>query len=131
MAMQALKAYGSAALENQVDAADPHKLIDMLYDGAVQAVGRAQMHIERGEVGPKCEAISRAMAIVDQGLAASVNEESGGELAKNLLLLYGYIVHRLALANARSDTALLGEVETLLKDLRSAWAAIRGSGEGA
>lgn len=124
MSRRALKAYGQAAIENQIEVASPHKLIAMLYDGALQAIARAQLHLARGEIGPKGEAISRALAIIDGGLAASVDHEAGGDLARNLGSLYDYCVRRLIHANVKNDAAALEEVERILRDLNDAWCMI-------
>lgn len=127
MNLRALKAYGTAALENEVDAANPHKLIALLYDGAIKSVDRAKLHLERDEIPQKCEAITKAMAIIDQGLAGCLNVEAGGELAQNLRALYQYMANRLAWANAKNDPAALDEVSKLLGDLASAWSEIGGN----
>src|SRR5215831_5534845 len=129
MSLRALKAYGQTSLENEVGAASPHKLIAMLYDGALKAIARARVHMSQNEIPEKCASITRALAIIDQGLAASVDEEAGGELAQNLRALYGYLVRRLALANAKNDPAILDEVTHLLTDLADAWAKIAGEVE--
>jgi flagellar protein FliS len=124
MTSRALKAYGNTALENEVDAASPHKLIALLYDGAIKSVERAKLHIERGEIPQKCEAISRATAILDQGLAGALDMEAGGELSQNLRALYQYMTNRLVQANLKNDVAALDEVTKLLGELSSAWSAI-------
>jgi flagellar protein FliS len=107
-----------------VEAAGPHKLIALLYDGALGSIVRARAHIEKGETAEKCAAITRALSILDRGLLASLNAEGGGELSENLRMMYEYMMHRLISANAKNDVALLDEVERLLRELQGAWAAI-------
>jgi flagellar protein FliS len=130
MSLRAFKAYGTTSLETEIGAASPHRLIAMLYEGALKAIARARVHMEKSEVPEKCASITRALAIIDQGLAASVDENAGGDLGNNLRSLYDYMVRRLAMANAKNDPAILDEVSRLLGDLASAWAQIQGQVEG-
>lgn len=120
----AAKAYARVGLETGVTAASPHKLIGMLFDGAMIAILRAQNHMQAGQITEKGQAISKAISIIDSGLHASLNLEAGGEVAQNLDALYGYMTQQLTQAHLRNDPALLQEVHGLLGDLKSAWDAI-------
>lgn len=120
----AAKAYARVGLETGVTAASPHKLIAMLFDGAMIAILRAQNHMQAGQIAEKGQAISKAISIIDSGLHASLNLEAGGEMAKNLDALYGYMTQQLAQAHLKNDPALLQEVHGLLSGLKSAWDAI-------
>ncbi len=91
----AAKAYARVGLETGVAAASPHKLIAMLFDGAMIAILRAQNHMQAGQIVEKGQAISKAISIIDSGLHASLNLEAGGEVAKNLDALYGYMTQQL------------------------------------
>lgn len=104
--------------------ANPHKLILMLFEGAIKAVAKARLAMTRGEIAPKCEAISKAIAIVQEGLQLSLDIKTGGELAENLNALYEYMIHRLVFANLKNQVEPLDEVGKLLVDLKNAWAAI-------
>lgn len=120
----ALNAYNKVAIEDMVEGADPQKLILMLFDGAVLAIRSAKQHLLHSETSLKGVAISKAIAIVDSGLKASLDTDTGGELAQKLHSLYDYIIGRLLVANSKNDTAILDEVSQLLDELRGAWASI-------
>jgi flagellar secretion chaperone FliS len=120
----AAKVYQNVGIETGVQAANPVKLVLMLYDGAVTAILDADRHLAAGGVAEKCQAISKAIAIIDGGLSATVDTERGGAIAAQLQQLYEYMCRRLTLANIRNDAAGLAEVAALLRDLRSAWAEI-------
>lgn len=119
----ALKAYRSAGAHGQVGAADPHRLVLLMLDGAIDRLSMARGHIERGQIPQKAETLSRAMAIVDS-LNAHLDLEKGGEIAANLRGLYDYASRRLLEANLHNDVAALGEVTALLKEIRAGWQAI-------
>lgn len=124
----AIRSYQKVGIESAVTAADPHKLISMLYQGALLAVANARNSILRKDISSKGAAISKAIAIIDDGLNASLDKEVGGELAKNLSSLYEYMGSRLLTANIKNDIAALDEVARLLTDLKSAWDSIRPAG---
>ena len=114
-----VNAYANVALETGVDSASPHKLIVMLYDGALVALLSAKTNI-----AAKGSAISKAISIIDNGLRASLDKDAGGEIAANLDALYDYMSRRLLHANLKNDVGIIEEIHGLLADLRGAWVAI-------
>ena len=125
MTAHGVKAYGNVALETGVASADPHQLILMLYDGVLEAIKQAAVHMAAGRVAEKGKALTQALRIVDEGLKGGVDRKAGGQLAFRLLDLYDYMTMRLLQANLRNDRNALDEVARLLADLRAAWAQIR------
>ncbi|MEW5943427.1 MAG: flagellar export chaperone FliS [Pseudomonadota bacterium] len=117
----AASAYSQVGIETGIAAASPHKLISMLFEGAILSVSAAKAHMQRSEIAAKGEAISKAIAIIDEGLKISLDENAGGELAQNLKALYEYMCHRLLMANLKNEIDPLDEVKRLLTDLKSAW----------
>jgi flagellar secretion chaperone FliS len=123
----AAQAYARVGLETGVIAASPHRLVLMLFDGALCAVSDADTHLSDGRIADKGEAISRALSIINDGLKASLDRTQGGRIAGYLLELYDYMSHKLLLANLKNDRAALLEVAQLLGELRTSWAAISGT----
>lgn len=123
----AINAYSTVGLESEIIGADPHKLISLLFQGALLEIVRAKNGILRKETAAKGAAISRAIAIIGEGLNASLDKNIGGELAQNLSALYDYMVMRLVAANAKNDIAALDEVTRLLTELKGAWDGIRSN----
>lgn len=124
-ATTAARAYTKISVESGVTAADPHKLIAMLYQGALLAIANAKNGIMRHDVAAKGTAISKAITIIEEGLNASLDKNVGGSLAQNLSSLYEYMCTRLIVANLKNDTSALDEVARLLADLKEAWENIR------
>jgi flagellar protein FliS len=117
-------AYRDVGLVTSVDGASPHRLIMMLLDGAVAAVADARQHIRTRNMSAKCASISRAIAIIGDGLRMSLDMERGGSIAVQLQSLYDYMMRRLVEANATNSQDLLAEVSSLLCEIRAAWAQI-------
>jgi flagellar protein FliS len=104
--------------------ASPHRLVKMLFDGAIDAVAQARGALARGDHATKGERCARAVRILEEGLRGGLDRRAGGELAANLDGLYGYIVQRLTHANLHHDDAALTECVELLTPLRDAWQTI-------
>lgn len=119
-----LNAYGKEQVNSGIENASPHKLISMLFDGALVAIANAGVHLARGDIPQRGASISKAIAIIDEGLKVSVDIDAGGELSQNLVALYEYMTYRLLTANLKADREALDEVESLLRGLKSAWDAI-------
>lgn len=116
-AYQSVVAHGGAGSE------DPHRLIWMLMDGALDRIARARGFIERGEKIQKAALLHRTVAIVDE-LKSSLDFSAGGEIAVNLDRLYEYMIRQLNRANLESRAELLDEVAKLLRQIRDAWVAL-------
>ncbi|PRY64585.1 flagellar protein FliS [Vreelandella songnenensis] len=117
-------AYARVGVESGVMSADPHKLIAMLFEGAQTAIRAARIHMQGGNTGEKGKAISKALDIVNNGLAAALDQEKGGEIAERLASLYDYIARLLLTANLRNDEESLNQAEQLLENIASAWREI-------
>ena len=109
--------------ESALTDATPHKLIGMLFDGALESIAKATGAITSGDVAARGEAIGKAMTIVDN-LRAMLDSERGGEISANLEQIYDYICRRLLQASSEEDPALLKEVAGLLREVKSGWDSI-------
>ena len=124
-------AYARIGNETAVASADPHKLILMLFDGALVAIGTAAVALESKDVPTKGNSISKAIEIIVNGLKVSLDMEAGGELPERLAALYDYMAERLLHANLHNSRPALDEVAGLLRELREAWAQIDGKAASA
>lgn len=120
-ATQSAAAYAKVGMETGVGTADPHQLIVMLFDGAMLSINSAAISMAKGDVPGKVQSISKAIEIITYGLKASLDVESGGELALRLGTLYDYMCERLLFANLKNSDATLIEISQLLRDLKDAW----------
>ena len=118
------QAYAKVSMEIGVAEADPHRLILMLFDGALLAIAKAANALQEDRIADKGRGIAQAMDIVANGLRASLNFSAGDELAERLAALYDYMASRLLHANLHNDPSALSEVSGLLKEIRSAWEEI-------
>lgn len=119
----AARKYASVGLESGVNSAHPHRLIAMLFDGALLALARARLGIVNKDIALRSSATSKAIQIIDEGLKAAL-VDTGNELASNLRALYDYMGRRLLFASLKNDMGAIDEVSRLLNELKDAWNAI-------
>ncbi len=127
----------SAYKETSVRTASGGKMIVMLYDEALRQIERAVKAIdeESRKYDEINNAILKAQDIITE-LMVSLDFEKGGDIAPSLFGLYRYFNDQLMEGNLNKDTRPLRSVQTMLTDLRSAWAQIinttrvEGRGQG-
>ncbi len=127
-AKTALQEYQQVGKKSAVEDASPHRLIQMLMEGALEKIAAAKRFMEQGAIQEKGAHISWAVSIID-GLRASLDKSAGGEIALNLEELYLYMMRRLTEANLKNEPAYLDEVTSLLIQIKSAWDAIAPEAE--
>src|SRR5215510_5497057 len=116
--------YQTVQADTGVAGASPHRLIDLLFEEFLASCTRARGAIRARDVQEKGRAIGRAVRIVEEGLRGGLNMKDGGELARVLQELYGYVSLRLTQANLNSDEALVAECVSLVQPIHDAWRAI-------
>ncbi|MEO8063021.1 MAG: flagellar export chaperone FliS [Pseudomonadota bacterium] len=118
-----LAAYRSTSVHTGVAASDPHRLIVMLMDGALERIATARGQMQNGGGAEKGPLLHRAVAIIDE-LRNSLNFKAGGDISTNLDALYDYMCVRIMQANASNKPEWLDEVGRLLGEVRAAWLAL-------
>jgi flagellar protein FliS len=121
--MPKLSAYQQTAAHGGVAAADPHGLILMLMNGALERIAKARGCILNKSYVEKAQLIHRAVAIVDE-LRNSLNLKAGGDIANNLDQLYDYMCRKLLQATVENNVTVLDEVSKLLQGIRDTWEQI-------
>jgi len=117
---KAMEDYGQGTRTSQAMVADKVELIQMLFDGLIESMVTARGHIERGAIEEKNKSLARAGRIVI-GLQTGLDLAKGGDLARNLHELYGYVTRRLVHVNAYNDLEVLQEILSLITDISQAW----------
>ena len=122
--MNALQAYQQVNTQTSVTDADPHRLIQLLLNGALERINMAKGRIESKDYAGKGNLIGKSMEIVS-ALRGALDFEQGGELAGNLEALYDYIERGLLEASVRNDPEKLEEMASLLRTIKEGWEGIR------
>jgi len=119
----AASVYANVNLDTGVSQADPHRLIDLLFQRAQDLLAAADAAIVNQDIATKGESITKVIRILDEGLKAALNPEAG-EIAQNLMNLYDYCMTRLLKANLDNDREIVEEVRALLNEVHEGWRGI-------
>ena len=117
-------AYAQISIESGALGASPHRLVVLMFDGAITSVSKAMVHMKNNEIAEKGKSLNHAITIVESGLRASLDKKVGGEIALTLDNLYAHIALQLLQANLRNSPEILLQVIDLLKTMRESWDAI-------
>ena len=107
--------------DNEINTAEPRKLILMLYTGALGFLEEALKHIDDYKSYDQAnKQLLRAQDIITE-LILSLDMDKGGDIAKNLFNLYTYMKKELLNANIKKEKAPIQSVIKYLKELKEAW----------
>lgn len=123
--MRSVNTYKSVAVETSVTTADPHQLVNLLFDALLQSLQAAKSAMLARNFGAKSQSITKAVRIIEEGLKAGLDMQRGGEVALTLKSLYDYSIYRLTEANLHNDVKLLDEVTSALAPVADSWKQIR------
>ena len=121
---KAANQYAAVNKQTGVEGANPHQLIQMLYEGAIENMARAKGCMERKDFSGKGDTLGRAINIIG-GLQSFLDKEKGGEVAENLDALYDYMSRRLFEASKDNDIGILDEVIGLVREVKTGWEGIK------
>lgn len=121
--LNALKQYKSVDLRATAETASPHRLITMLFDGALGALAKAKGAIGREQIQERTQHLNKASEII-VGLRGSLDLEKGGEVAENLDALYDYMTRTVMQANRNNNATQVQEVMNLLLEVKQGWIAM-------
>src|SRR5260370_12337621 len=113
-------------VEHEILTADPIKLTQMLYRGALDAVAAARSNLVKGDIKGRSAAVTKAVEILAE-LCSSLDHERGGELSVSLAALYDYAQRRLLAGNQAQADRPLAEAQRLLETLGEAWVGLEAT----
>jgi len=115
-----IKAYKSVGVKDDLAVADPHRVIQLLMQGALENMAKAKGFIERKDFAGKSQTLSKAIAIISS-LQGSLDMRAGGEVSDNLYALYDFMLNHLTIVSRDLDLAKIDDVISLMVTIKSAW----------
>lgn len=120
--MNSISGY-QAYQKNKYETASPHRLILMLYSGAIKYVKQTHAALQAEDHTLAHEYNLKVQDILYE-LISSLNEREGGEMARNLKQLYLYMIDQLVQSNINKSVEPLGEISGMLESIKEAWETI-------
>lgn len=112
--------------KSAVNGASPLQLIIMLYDGALKFMQNGKAAMAQGDRDTQNANLQKAQKVLME-LMSCLDMKQGGEIAKNLLSLYSYVLNELVMANMEDDPEGVDRGIQVLTDLRESWREIQNS----
>ncbi|WP_076410913.1 flagellar export chaperone FliS [Shewanella sp. UCD-KL12] len=120
---KSLQSYRKVSVESEISVATPHRIIQMMFEGALQRLAQSRYAIENNDVQNKGVYIGKAVGIVN-GLNNSLNMDEGGDISNNLSDLYDFMLRRISEANLNNDVQAIDDVCEILRTIKEGWDAI-------
>ncbi len=95
----------------------------MLYDGALKYMEAGKHSVLQKDLPNQNKYLQKAQRIVME-LMSCLDMKQGGDIAKNLLALYTYVLNELVQANIHDDIVPIDRSIKILSDLRESWVQI-------
>jgi len=95
----------------------------MLYDGALRFMEAGKHAMAHRDLAKQNASLQRAQKIVLE-LMACLDMDAGGEIARNLMSLYTYVVNELIEANVTDKPEGIERSIRVMSDLRESWVQI-------
>lgn len=123
--MRALRQYQKVNAHAQVSEASPHRLVQLLMEGALDRMAQAKGAMARGDIAQKGLMLGKAVDIL-VGLRDGLNPEKTPDpiALQQLDNLYAFMTMRLLEANRQNDAAMIDEVAGLMITLKEGWDGI-------
>jgi flagellar protein FliS len=118
-----LLSYQSVRRATLVEGATPHRLVEILYEGALSNIAIARKHVAKNDRRLLHKHIDKSVAVI-QELQASLQDYQTNELSASLFDLYSFIVSTLIESNKNLDDEGLVICQNLIGILNDAWSEI-------
>jgi flagellar protein FliS len=110
-------------LESEIFVAGPVRRVQLLYEGAIEAIGKARASLARKDIRGRTAQVNKAILILTE-LMSALDHSSGLPLTKTLAELYDYSQRRLLAGNSAQSDVPFAEVEELLKTVLEGWKGV-------
>ncbi len=114
--MSKLNAYKQTA----VTTASREQVLIMLYEAAIRHLKRASECCQSKDLSGKGVAVGKAHDIINE-LSNTLDFNVGGEIAKNLERLYGFMIEQIVQGNLNNDPTRFDTARKLLENLLEGW----------
>ncbi len=115
-----IQAYKKDSLKSDLASADPHRVIQLLMQGALERLALSKGFIERKDLESKSQTLTRVVEIIN-ALRDALDRDANPDLVDNLEALYLFMIEQIHEASAKLDTHKIDIVMKLMLELKGAW----------
>jgi flagellar protein FliS len=106
--------------KSHVLTADPKRLVILCYEEAIKGLVQAKERYLSMDYEAKGRAVQKTIDLLNH-LREVLDFEKGGEIAKQLDRLYGFMISHIMKSDLRKDVTGFAQVAEMLEQLKSAW----------
>jgi flagellar protein FliS len=96
------------------------ELVIKVYDGAMANLKTAAEHYQKNERPQGYQTLEKAKKFLVH-LYTTLDEEKGGEIARNLARLYTYLIEQINMVQSTGETDRLDDCILILNNIRAGW----------
>lgn len=122
MVSKSARAYAATEAFTGVNVSDPGQLIVLVYQRIFDHLNMGKKALEEGQYG--IESFTKAHDLIQQGLLACLDYETGGEVAQSLGAVYEWSLRELVAARTTKSPERIQEIIDVLTPLYEAWSAL-------
>ncbi|QOY38494.1 flagellar export chaperone FliS [Anaerobacillus isosaccharinicus] len=104
--------------KSKFETASPGELTLMLYNGCLKFMKLSKEAISNNQIELRNLNLTKAQNIIRELM---VTLKTDGEVGKNMLKMYDYILHQLTQANINNDIKAIEEAEQYVTQFRDTW----------
>jgi len=119
MSFMTRKNYADQQRESDVAIASPLELVALSYERLIELLRLGEERMREGQ--DAAETLGKALQLITDGLQSCLNADQGGEVARNLNVLYNWACAEILRARLRRDPQLLASVRQVLTPVAQAW----------
>lgn len=106
--------------KTHIETASQEAILIMLHDGIIQFLNKAKIAMENKDIQVSHENLIKAQNILYEFLN-TIDSGPNPELARNLSLLYNFLINQLVEANMKQIIEPIDVVLDYVKDLKATW----------
>lgn len=110
-------------LESEILSAGPVRRVQLLYMGALEAIGKARVALAAKDIPTRAAQVNKAFDILTE-LALSLDHTRGAPVTRELIELYDYAQRCLIEGNASQTVQPFANAERVLKTVLEGWKSI-------
>lgn len=109
--------------EMDATSASPGQLVVLLYDHLLLHLAKTRQALGPDRIAARSDSLEVCRSVLTE-LLVTLDQQRGGEIAGHLSSLYSFMLGELATLGLRPDAARLRRIESMVQQLRDAFASI-------
>ena len=106
--------------QNQILTASPKKLVSLLFEGSIKNLSLAKIYLDKKDYEQVNRVLQKHQNIILE-LQSTLNFEQGGEVARNLDMMYTYLYEQAMKANVQKNVTIIDDSIKIVKELLESW----------